>query len=172
MVGVPGVGKTSLCKLASESVGYRYVNYGELMLQISEEEGMASTQEEMFRLPLDLQHIIWKKAASRIKDQKGVLVDLHGIDRSPVGYLISLPLEILSPEIIIIVESSCENILNRRISDLNKPRPVEDMSSIKEHMGLLRVSMAVSSALLGSYFAVLENNDFKKSLSDLETFLS
>lgn len=172
VVGVPGVGKTSLCRLAAHSLGYNYVNYGELMLRIAKDEKMASNMEVMFKLPLDLQHMIWRRAASIIRDQKKVLVDLHGLDRSSEGYLISLPLEIISPEIIIIIESSYENIMKRRSSDPDKPRPLEDRAKITEQMELLRTSMAVCSVFLGSYFNVLENNDFKVSLENLKTLLS
>ncbi len=171
MVGVPGVGKTSLSKSASESLGYRHVNYGDLMLQIAQEKRMASTLDEMFKLPLDSQHQIWRRAALKIKDLEQVLLDLHGIDRSPLGFITSLPVDILSPEIIIIVESSLENIVKRRNRDIHKKRPLESMKEIKEHMEILKVSMAVCSAILGSYFTILENDNFQSCLNDLITVL-
>jgi adenylate kinase len=171
VVGVPGVGKTSLCQHASQSMGYHYVNYGELMLQVSIKQEIASTQDEMFKLPLDVQHKIWRKAAEDIKGRENVLVDLHGLDKSTEGYLISLPVEILTPQIIILIESSYDTILKRRISDHNKKRPKEDIGEIKKHIGLLRVSMATCSAILGSNFAILENEDFNRSLKKLESYL-
>ena len=82
VVGVPGVGKTSLCRRVSPSMGYHYINYGELMLEIARKLQVASTQDEMFKLTLDLQYKIWRKAAEHIKDQKEVLLDLHGLDKS------------------------------------------------------------------------------------------
>jgi adenylate kinase len=171
VVGVPGVGKTSLSESASESLGYQYVNYGDLMLQIAQEEGTASTQEEMFKLPLDSQYRIWRRAALRVKPWKKVLLDLHGIDHSSQGYLTSLPVDILLPEIIIIVESSSLNILKRRNIDIHKKRPMETIKEIEEHMGILRISMAVCAALLGSYFTVLQNDNFRNCLSDLKAVL-
>lgn len=168
VVGVPGVGKTSLSHQAAQSLGYNHINYGELMLQMADERGVASTLEEMFQLPLDLQHTIWKKAAFLIKDQKDVIVDLHGLDRSSKGYLISLPVEILSPQIIIVVEASYENIIRRRIHDQSKFRPLKN---IKEHMMLLRVAMANCSALMGCSLVILENNDFNKTLDQMKTYL-
>jgi adenylate kinase len=176
VVGVPGVGKTSLSKLAAESGGYRHLNYGEIMLEIARKEGMASTEYEMFSLPLDQQYKIWRSAAHQInkhqiKGHERVLVDLHGVDPSYRGYLISIPLEILSPEIIVLVESSCENIIQRRLVDHQKYRPREDLAQIKEHIKILRVSMAVCSVFLGSFFAIVENNNFQSCLQDLKTIL-
>ncbi len=171
VVGVPGVGKTSLCKEASPSSGYHYTNYGELMLKIAKEQELASTQKEIFKLPLNLQYRIWRKAATKIKGRKDVLLDLHGLDKSREGYLISLPLEIIKPEIIILIESSYNNIINRRINDPERSRPVKDWKSLKEEMGLLRTSMAVCSALLNSYFVILNNNEFRESLNTLKNYL-
>lgn len=171
VVGVPGVGKTSLSKLAAESQGYKHINYGELMLQLAEKEKIASSLYEMFSLPLDQQYEIWRSAANKIKGHKKVVVDLHGVNPSSQGYLISLPVEVLSPEIIVLVESSCENIIERRITDRQKNRPLEDVAKIKEHVKILRVSMAVCSVFLGSFFTILENNNFQSCLEELETIL-
>ncbi len=171
MVGVPGVGKTSLSKEASPSRGYRYINYGELMLEIAKKQELASTLEGIFKLPLDLQYDIWREAATRISSQKNVLVDLHGLDKSREGYLISLPVEILQPDIIILVESSYERIIKRRINDPERTRPVSDYKTLKEDMELLRTSMVVCSVLLNSYFTILENHKFEESLNSLKNYL-
>lgn len=171
VVGVPGVGKTSLCRRVSPSMGYHYINYGELMLEIARKLQVASTQDEMFKLTLDLQYKIWRKAAEHIKDQKEVLLDLHGLDKSQKGYLISLPLEVLKPQIIILVETTYENVVKHRIYDKYRVRPVETYKNLKEEMRLLRTSMILCSAMIGSYFVILKNNEFKESLNELENHL-
>lgn len=95
VVGVPGVGKTSLCKSAVKSLGCNYINYGDLMLEIAQDKNLADTDKEMFKLAMDLQYDIWKEAAQQISESEHILVDLHGLDQSPEGYLFSLPLEII-----------------------------------------------------------------------------
>ena len=189
VVGVPGVGKTSLCREASQSEGYQYINYGELMLEIALKRKIASNQEEMFNLPLEIQHKIWREAATLIrdltedskegyknktdetKDFKGVLVDLHGLDRSEEGYLISLPFEILKPQIIIIIESTYNQIIQHRIKDPERIRPIETLKSLNQEMKLLRDTMAICAAILGSYFVIMENDEFKESLIRLKKYL-
>lgn len=172
VVGVPGVGKTSLCKNVAEEMGCNYVNYGDLMLEISQKNCLARTDKEMFSLDMEIQYHIWKEAAHKIAKIEHVLVDLHGLDQSPQGYLFSLPLEIICPTRIVIVESSPENILFRRQNDFSKDRIKDDFKSLKEHMNMLRVAMSISSVLLGSTLYILDNDDINISKSELYKILS
>ncbi len=133
VVGVPGVGKTSLCRAVSPNSNYKHVNYGELMLKTALKNGLATTLPEMFHLNLSIQHEIWKNAALQIKDEKNVLLDLHGVDHPEEGYLISLPFEILPPDLIIIIQASYDNILQRRNFDREKERLIEREESLKNH---------------------------------------
>ncbi len=93
LVGVPGVGKTSLCTSAARDLDYTYVNYGNLMLDIASTRNLASNQTEMFELNLDIQYSIWKEAANQISrvssNENNILVDLHGVDHSSMGYIVS-----------------------------------------------------------------------------------
>ena len=172
VVGVPGVGKTSLCRRASESLGYTYVNYGELMLELACERDLAHNLPELFKLNINIQHEIWRAAALKIKDKCNVLVDLHGVDHSESGYILSLPIEILKPDIIVIVESSYENILMRRQLDiLKKQRIIENFKTFSQHNNILRVSMAVCSVILGCNLLILDNNNFDNSLNKLKEVL-
>lgn len=170
VTGVPGVGKTSLCRKVSEDIGYNYVNYGDLMLSIAESRDLAFTDSQMFSLDIDIQYTIWKSAALKIKDMDRVLVDLHGVDQSSLGYIISLPVEIIKPEIIVLIESSMENILIRRSKD-TKERIIDTVKSLKEHMDILRVTMTVCSAILGCNLIILKNDNFKACLEDMERIL-
>lgn len=176
LVGVPGVGKTSLSRGLARAHGYRHVNYGEVMLEVAMSKGLASNQEEMFDLEFEVQESIWKEAAFRVKryaeGSSKILMDLHGVDSSKSGYLISLPIEIVSPDVIVVVESSYENIVNRRISDSTRNRPVEDLQSVFEHMKILRMSMMACSVICYSYLTVIDNNDFNTCLDELDEVLS
>jgi adenylate kinase len=176
LVGVPGVGKTSLCISAAGVLGYRYVNYGDLMLDVAKSQDLATNRDEMFNLSIEVQERLWKTAAIKIKNMqvspKKILVDLHGVDRSNIGYIISLPIGIISPDIIIVVESSYENIIQRRKSDEFRKRAVENIESIDEYMNILRMSMVAYSVIYGSHLTLLENDDFEKCLNELIEVLS
>jgi adenylate kinase len=175
LVGVPGVGKTSLCKSAARDLGLRHVNYGKLMLDVAMSNDLASNQDEMFKLEIETQQSIWKDAALRVKEMNKfsskILLDLHGIDHSNIGYIVSLPIEIISPDIIIVVESSYENITMRRFSDKFRDRSLEDMKSMFEHRDMLRMSMIACSIIYGSHLTVIDNNDFETCLDELKDVL-
>jgi adenylate kinase len=176
LVGVPGVGKTSLCKSAAGALGYKYVNYGELMLEVAMYNGLASNQDELFKLDIEVQQSIWQSAANKVNEMKKfsnkILLDLHGVDKSEIGYIISLPIEIIIPDRIIIVEASYENIIIRRYHDKSRIRVLEDLKNVKEHMEMLRMSMMACSVIYGSYLSLIDNNDFEKCLDELKHILS
>jgi adenylate kinase len=171
VVGVPGVGKTSLCRAISLNSNYHHVNYGNLMLKIAQNRGLANTLPEMFLLDLSIQHDIWKTVALQIKDKKNVLLDLHGVDHFREGYLISLPFEIIKPDIIILIESSYEDIIKRRLADSLKERSICGRSTLNEYMKMLRFAMTSASACLGCNLIIVNNYDFKECLRDLELIL-
>jgi adenylate kinase len=172
VVGVPGVGKTSLCRQVAEEIGCNYINYGDLMLEIAVDQNLAHSDQEMFALDMDVQYHIWEEAAHKIRDQDHMLVDLHGLDQSPEGYLISLPLEIISPSCIVIVESSLENIMFRRKKDVYKERIKDDFRSLSDHMQMLRTSMIVCSVFLGSTVYILNNENLKQSKIEMVNLLN
>lgn len=162
VVGVPGVGKTSLCKSVSRAVKCHYINYGDLMLEIAQKNNFASNDDEMFSLGIDVQEKIWKTAALQIKEINNVLVDLHGVDQSNIGYIISLPIEILVPDLIFMVNAPYEDVLKRRIDDKTKKRIIESFKTFKEHENILRNSMGISSVICGFTFFIIENNEFQE----------
>ena len=175
LVGVPGVGKTSLCRAATGQIGLKYVNYGELMLEVATYHDLASSQDEMFDLELEVQEFIWQDAASKVKklaDTQNILVDLHGLDTSEQGYIQSLPIETICPDLIVIVEASYEDIMLRRMDDKTRNRKVVDLKTSEEQFQLLRMSMMSAAVLCGAFLKVLYNDDFDSCLNELVNLLS
>lgn len=175
LVGVPGVGKTSLSKTATGQVGIKYVNYGELMLKVATSNDLASSQGEMFHLELEVQEFIWKQAANQVRTMaknQHVLVDLHGLDISDQGYIQSLPIETFCPDLIVIVEASYEDIMLRRMGDETRNRSLVDLKSLEEQFQLLRMSMISAAVLCGAFVKILYNDDLDSSVTELVSLLS
>ena len=171
VTGVPGVGKTSLCRKISKELEYNYVNYGDLMLEIARSRDLASTDQEMFSLPIEEQYEIWKTAALIIKGLNQVIIDLHGLDQSKIGYILSLPVEIIYPDIIMVIEASEDKIFFRRHKD-HKERIEDTTVTLKEHKWLLRTTMAICSVIFGCNLAVLKNDNFEDCLIQMRNILS
>lgn len=68
------------------------------------------------------------------------------------------------------IESSKDNILQRRTKD-SKERIIETAKSLKEHMDILKVTMAACSAILGCNLILLKNDDFQACLEDMKNIL-
>jgi len=171
VVGVPGVGKTSLCRKLSKKVNYPHINYGDLMLDIAREWDLARTENELFSLPLETQYQIWRETALQIKKQKRALIDLHGLDQSHTGYILSLPIKILKPNLIMLIESPPELILLRRRVDAKK-RIKDTIKTLTEHMEMLRVSMMISSAMIGCTLSIIQNIKFNETLNEMKKVLT
>jgi adenylate kinase len=175
LVGVPGVGKTSLGKTATGQIGLKYVNYGELMLEVATSNDLASSQDEMFDLELEVQEFIWQEAASKVKaiaHAQNILVDMHGLDTSSQGYIQSLPIETICPDLIVIVEASYEDIMLRRINDNTRIRQLDDLKSLEEKVQLLRMSMMTAAVLCGAFLKILYNDDFDSCVHELASSLN
>lgn len=170
VVGVPGVGKTSLCKKLSKKVDYPHINYGDLMLEIAREKSLAETEDELFSLPIRTQYQVWEEAALQIKEQRKALVDLHGLDQSPIGYILSLPIKIIKPSLIILIESPPELILLRRKHD-PKQRIRDTIQTLTEHMEMLRMLMMISSVMVGCTLSIIQNVNFKEALNEMKRLL-
>jgi adenylate kinase len=171
VVGLQGVGKTSLCNQASHILGYNYVNFGELMVEVSQKYELTTNLEEMLELDSDIQFNIWKESASKLIRTQNLLLDLHGIDITQEGHLISLPYEIIPPEIIIIIDAPYEKIVNRRLMDKSKFRRFQKIKDIQKDFFLLKSAMATISSFLGCELVIIENDDFKKCLEELKLVL-
>jgi adenylate kinase len=175
LVGVPGVGKTSLSRITAGELGFKHVNYGELMLEVAQSNDLASNQEDMFNLEIEVQQFIWQTAAYKLKRlcklQNNIIVDMHGVDKADVGYIVSLPIETLCPDIIIVVEASYEQIIQRRMSDKDRNRPIDNIKILNEQMEILRKSMMVCSVVCDSYLKVIDNDNFQDSLNEIKDVL-
>ncbi|HIP16911.1 MAG TPA: adenylate kinase [Methanothermococcus okinawensis] len=182
VTGVPGVGGTTLTQkaiemLKKEGINYKMVNFGTIMFEVAKSENLVEDRDQMRKLDPDTQKRIQKMAGRKISEMTAdapVIVDTHSTVKTPMGYLPGLPkwvLDELNPDIIVIVETTGDEILMRRISDGSRNRDLESAGSIEEHQFMNRCAAMTYGVLTGATVKIIKNKD--KLLEDgVEELLS
>ncbi len=171
VTGVPGVGKTTVItgamdRLAGEGIVYEPINFGTFMFELARKEGMVADRDEMRRLDRDVQKRLQRAAASGIAAISGdanVIIDTHSSVKTPVGYLPGLPewvLRELMPDVIVLVETDEDQILQRRLGDESRTRDMEGARSIAEHQQFNRAIAAAYAMYTGCTVKIVRNENF------------
>ncbi len=180
VVGLPGVGKSTVLSLASEKLrerGYsvRVVNFGDFMLSYLLERGVVRSRDEIRKLPLVTQRELQELTAKAIREEFEKasggrfigMVDTHAVIRTPVGFWPGLPLSVLRelrPDLIAVVEASPEEILSRQLRDSSRAR--SDYSSrqlLEELLATYRYYAIASSVISGAALVVVVNRENQAS---------
>jgi adenylate kinase len=170
IVGIPGVGKTSVISLAAEVLnqkGYKtaVVVFGTAMFEEAKEMGV-NDRDELRRLSIDMQRRLQDKTARRIAEMKDniVIIDTHIFINTKEGYYPGLPmrlLDIIKPTHIVMVVAEPEEIVNRRKSDISRNRDIISAKDVQRELDISKVMVASCSILTGSPFIIIMNNDNK-----------
>ncbi|NJE30566.1 adenylate kinase [Thermococcus sp. 18S1] len=169
ITGIPGVGKSTITKLALKKsrAKFRLVNFGDLMFDEAVRAGLVRHRDEMRKLDPNVQKELQMKAARRIVEMsqhEPILIDTHATIRTPVGYLLGFPrevIEVINPNFIVIIEAAPSEILGRRLRDLKRDRDVETEEQIQRHQDLNRAA-AVSYAMhSNALIKIIENHEDK-----------
>jgi adenylate kinase len=172
LLGIPGVGKTTLLQEAYNIVrksgqAVSMVTYSDIMLKRAQADRLASHRDEMRRLPSDIQLRLQKEAAEEIAnlgEDRIVMVDTHALIRIGKGaFLPGVPswvADTLKPTQVVHIEASPEEIANRRSRDTsNRKRDREDIEEIRLHLNLSRFASLVISAQTGAYLRIINNTE-------------
>ncbi|MEA2034999.1 MAG: adenylate kinase [Euryarchaeota archaeon] len=182
ITGVPGVGKTTVINgaleaLKNEGVEYRSVNFGSCMFDAALKKGLADDRDAMRKLDQNVQRDLQKSAARSIAEIKSnVIIDTHCTVNTPKGFLAGLPLwvlEELKPDIVVLVETDSDQILNRRLSDDSRIRDMEGFSGIESHQQFNRFMAASYAMVTGCTVKIIMNSDFllENAIADMVDLL-
>ena len=139
IVGVPGVGSTTVTtkaveELKKEGVEYKIVNFGTVTFEIAKEEGLVEHRDQLRKLPPETQKKIQKLAGKRIAEmakESNIVVDTHSTIKTPKGYLPGLPawvLEELNPKVFLF-----ENV--KGLLSIQKGELLKTILSLFESLG-------------------------------------
>jgi adenylate kinase len=166
IVGIPGVGKTTVITRAAEMLNEKrkttVVVFGTVMFEEAKKMGLNS-RDEMRKMPVEDQRHLQEMAAERIAEMRDdiVLVDTHLFINTGEGYYPGLPmrlLNIIKPTNMIMVAADAGEIAERRKTDQTRQRDIATTENIQKELDISRVMVASCSILTGAPFAIIMNN--------------
>lgn len=176
VVGIPGVGKSTVLSIAVKILvekGYtvKLVNFGDYMLSYLKKLGETDARDQIRRLRLATQLVAQEAAAKAIRrdlealsgDRSVGIVDTHAVIRTSLGYWPGLPLAVLGelrPSVIVVIEASPEEVLERQRRDVSRYR--KDLMSIEFVEELLQINRyyaIASSVISGAALRFIRNSE-------------
>jgi len=168
VVGIPGVGKTTVITRAVEmlntqGLNARLVVFGTVMFEEAMKMGVKH-RDEMRRLSVEEQRRLQENAAVKIANMKDdvIIIDTHLFISTKEGYYPGLPLHLLNllkPTNLILVAAEPREILNRRMNDKTRQRDLVDEAEIAHELEIARIMLASCSILTGAPFAIVMNRE-------------
>lgn len=170
IVGIPGVGKTTVISKAAELLSKRglmtqVIVFGSAMLDEAKKLGIKD-RDEMRRLPVQKQRTLQALAANSIKaiQNSNVLIDTHLFINTTEGKYPGLPknlLEILSPTHLVMITADPKDIFRRRMQDGTRNRDLISVEGIKTDLEISAIMIASTSVLIGAPFKFIYNSNDK-----------
>ena len=170
LVGIPGVGKTSLLTkiveiLKSKNILVNVISYGTLMFDIAKENGLQD-RDGLRKLPLSEQQNLQKIAAEKIATltEDIVIIDTHAFITSTEGYYPGLPehvLKIIKPSSFISVAAKPEEIYNRRMKDETRNRDNITLINIRKELEYQTGMISACAVIAGTPVRHILNDEGK-----------
>ncbi|MBE0511815.1 adenylate kinase [Candidatus Bathyarchaeota archaeon] len=170
VTGIPGTGKTTVCnealKLAEQTrKKIQAVNYGSIMVELSRKRGKSLHRDELRRSGLTFQRNLQAEAAKIISKKTGevegdLIVDTHMSIKTANGYLAGLPfhvLQLLNPDMFVLVEAEPHEVLSRRFRDKTRKRDKVMEDEIMEEILFSRLMAVACAVLTGASVKIVKN---------------
>jgi adenylate kinase len=183
VVGVPGVGKTTVITQAAERLNQlgsktQVLVFGSLMLEEAKKMSIGD-RDEMRKLSVTAQRQLQEMAAKRISTVQGVnlIIDTHLFINTKEGRYPGMPqnlLDILSPTHLVMISADPEEIFARRMQDNTRNRDLISIDEIKNDLEIAVSMIATSSVLTGSPFRIIFNrrDKLQDAVSEVVELLS
>ncbi len=168
IVGIPGVGKTTLINRAAEILSQKrkttVVIFGTIMFEEAKKKMGLKNRDELRRLAVEDQRRLQDLAAQRITEMNDdiVIIDTHLFVNTEEGYYPGLPMRLLSimkPTNMVMVAADPSEIAERRKSDQTRQRDISSVENIQKELDISRVMVASCAVLTGAPFAIIMNNN-------------
>jgi len=170
IVGIPGVGKTSLVARLVELIRQKNKSvsvhsYGTIMLEEAKKTGVED-RDELRMLPIEKQKKLQKTAAEMISNLTDdvIFIDTHAFISTKAGFYPGLPnyvIQIIQPTNFIAISASPDEIHNRRMKDGTRERDPISIEDIKKELAVQDAMLSSCSVFSGSPMKVIFNHEGK-----------
>jgi len=170
MVGIPGVGKTTLVSTIAETLSRNNhsvsVNsFGTMMFEEAKKNGITD-RDQLRKLSIVEQKKYQKVAAERLAQltDEVVIIDTHAFISTPAGFNPGLPeyvLKVLRPYVLISVSARPEEIYNRRMKDETRNRDKITIERVKKELSFQESIVSACSVLSGAPIKTILNAEGK-----------
>lgn len=162
VVGIPGVGKTTVVEKAARILSARVVTFGTVMFEEASRLGWVTGRDEMRAMPVEKQRRLQNLAAAKISRGKDsvLFVDTHLFIRTTEGMWPGLPFDVvrgMKPTHLVLVEATPKEIMARRSSDKTRTRDVLSIGALASELTLGRTFLVSASASTGAPMLLLMN---------------
>ena len=168
IVGIPGVGKTSLVTKIAELIKQKNKtvsvhSYGTIMFEEAKKIGIKN-RDELRTLPIEKQKQLQKIAAETISNLSDdvIFIDTHAFISTKAGFYPGLPnyvIQIIQPTNFIAITASPDEIHNRRMKDTTRNRDPVSIEDIKKELAVQDAMLSSCSVLSGSPMKVVFNHE-------------
>ena len=170
IVGIPGVGKTSLVTKIAELIKQKNKtvsvhSYGTIMFEEAKKMGIKN-RDELRTLPIKKQKELQKIAAETISNLSDdvIFIDTHAFISTKAGFYPGLPnyvIQIIQPTNFIAISASPDEIHNRRMKDGTRERDPISIEDIKKELAVQDAMLSSCSVFSGSPMKVIFNHEGK-----------
>jgi adenylate kinase len=167
IVGIPGVGKTTVISRAAEILSKSRKTtvtvFGTLMFEEAKKIGLQN-RDEMRKIPVEKQRQLQELAAKNISEMQDdvVIVDTHLFINTNEGYYPGLPMRLLSimnPTNLVLISADPQQIVDRRRNDSTRQRDVLSAQAIQKELNVSEEMIAACSIITGAPFSIVMNGD-------------
>jgi adenylate kinase len=168
IVGIPGVGKTTVISAVHSILKERGVNaatvvFGTLMLEEACKKGI-NNRDEMRNLPIIEQRNLQESAAGRISrmEENIIIIDTHMFIKTSEWYYPGVPFnvaQILRPTHFLLIVADADDVIMRRRGDETRRRDMPSKEDIQTHIEISKMMIVTLANFTGSPFTIIENSN-------------
>ena len=182
VVGIPGIGKTSVISKAAELLRQANQNteivvFGTLMFEESKKLGITN-RDDLRNLSISQRKSLQEMATQKIRDMQAdvSVIDTHLFIKTAEGFYPGLPMHLinaLGPTHFVMIAPDAQEIVNRRNSDKTRQRDLASVEHDETELEISRIVVSCCSVLSGSPFMIIINkeNEIDKAASAIASMI-